>query len=382
MIKQKLAILGSTGSIGTQALDIVRQHPDTFDIVALSANSNWKLLSKQVEEFKPDFALISDEKHLHDFSEVVNGIEVIAGYEKLPELASLDEVDTVLNALVGFAGFESTLAAVKSGKKVALANKESLVVGGKLIMEALNKSEGSLIPVDSEHSAMLQSLVGESMANIEKIIVTASGGPFREFSRQQMQNVTVEQALNHPNWDMGAKITIDSATMMNKGLEIIEAHWLFDVPVSKIEPVIHPQSIIHSLVTFVDGSTKAQLGLPDMKVPIIYALTYPERLPLDTPRMNWKESQNLTFEPIDFERFPCIKLAMESIKLNDYSPAILNAANEVAVDRFLNKEIGYISISKIVEKSLVKINSNDSLNTETLKEIDKETRSYAASLFK
>jgi 1-deoxy-D-xylulose-5-phosphate reductoisomerase len=380
--KQKLAILGSTGSIGTQALDIVRQHPENFEIVALTANSNWRLLSEQVAEFKPTYALISDEQHLKDFSGVVNGTEVISGYEQLPELASFSEVDTVLNALVGFAGFESTLAAVKSGKKVALANKESLVVGGKLIQQALEESEGTLIPVDSEHSAMLQSLAGESMADIEKIIITASGGPFREFTKEQMQNVTVEQALNHPNWNMGAKITIDSATMMNKGLEIIEAHWLYDIPVSKIEPVIHPQSIIHSMVTFLDGSTKAQLGLPDMKVPIIYALTYPERLPLETPRMNWKEAQNLTFEPVDFERFPCIKLAMQSTEMGDYAPAVLNAANEIAVERFLNGEIGYIYISKIVEKSLLKINSSDSLNTETLKEIDKETRSYAASLYK
>jgi len=375
-----LAILGSTGSIGTQALDIVRQHPDKFEVIALTAHSNWGLLAQQIKEFTPSFAVISNEDHLDDLKAIVSGVEVIAGSENLPSIASLDEADIILNSLVGFAGFESTVEAIRSGKKIALANKESLVVGGALINQELLKSDAELIPVDSEHSAMLQCLVGESMDDIEKIIITASGGPFREFSKQQMEEVTVEQALNHPNWSMGAKITIDSSTMMNKGLEIIEAHWLFDIPVEKIEPVVHPQSIIHSMVTFVDGSSKAQLGLPDMKVPIIYALSYPERLDLDTPRMNWQEAQNLTFEPVDFERFPCVKLAMDSLKQSDYAPAVLNAANEVAVDRFLNKEIGYTSISKIVEKSLAKIESSDSLNVETLKEIDKETRIYAASI--
>jgi|TARA_R100000388_G_scaffold95028_1_gene85879 1-deoxy-D-xylulose-5-phosphate reductoisomerase len=378
--KQKLAILGSTGSIGTQALDIVRQHPDKFEVIALTAHSNWELLAQQVKEFTPSFAAISNEDHLDDLKATVSGVEIISGSENLPSIATLDEADIILNSLVGFAGFESTLEAIRSGKKVALANKESLVVGGALINQELQKTDAKLIPVDSEHSAMLQCLVGESMDDIEKIIITASGGPFREFSKKQMEEVTVEQALNHPNWNMGAKITIDSSTMMNKGLEIIEAHWLFDIPVEKIEPVVHPQSIIHSMVTFIDGSSKAQLGLPDMKVPIIYALSYPERLDLETPRMNWQEAQNLTFEPVDFERFPCVKLAMDSLKESDYAPAVLNAANEVAVDRFLNKEIGYISISKIVEKSLAKIESSDSLNVETLKEIDKETRIYAASI--
>ena len=382
MNKQKLAILGSTGSIGTQALDIVRQHPDKFEIVALTANSNWKLLADQVKEFKPAYSLISDEEHYQDFRKTVSDSEVLTGAENLPAIASLEGVDTVLNSLVGFAGFESTLEAIRSGKKVALANKESLVVGGELIISELKKSDAELIPVDSEHSAMLQCLVGEAMDDIEKIIITASGGPFRKLSKDQMQKVTVEQALDHPNWSMGAKITIDSSTMMNKGLEIIEAHWLFDIPVDKIEPVIHPQSIIHSMITFIDGSSKAQLGLPDMKVPIIYALSYPERLALETPRMNLHEAQNLTFEPVDFDKFPCVKLAMDSITKGGYAPAVLNAANEVAVERFLNKEIGYIHIPEIVKESLANIELNDSLNTETLKEIDKETRKYAHSIIK
>ncbi len=382
MNKQKLAILGSTGSIGMQALEIIRQHPNKFELVALTANSNWELLAKQAKEFNPKYILISNEDHYSKLNQSVKNIEIISGFEKLPELASLDEVDTVLNALVGFAGFDSTLAAIQSGKKVALANKESLVVGGELITKALEESGSELIPVDSEHSAMLQCLVGEDMNDIERIIITASGGPFREFTKEQMRMVTVEQALDHPNWSMGAKITIDSSTMMNKGLEIIEAHWLFDIPVSKIQPIIHPQSIIHSMITFVDGSSKAQLGLPDMKVPIIYALSYPDRLSLKTPRIDWNQMQNMTFQPVDYDKFPCVKLAMESIEKGGYAPAVLNAANEVAVARFLNKEIGYIHIPKIVEESLANIQWNDSLNPETLKEIDKETRDYATSIIK
>lgn len=382
MNTQKLAILGSTGSIGTQALEIVQQHPGKFEIIALTANSNWELLAKQAKEFNPKYVLISNKDYYSNLKNAVVNSEVISGFEKLPELAALNEVDTVLNALVGFAGFDSTLAAIHAGKKVALANKESLVVGGELITKALRDSKSELIPVDSEHSAMLQCLAGENMNDIEKIIITASGGPFREFTKEQMHMVTVEQALDHPNWSMGAKITIDSSTMMNKGLEIIEAHWLFDIPVSKIQPVIHPQSIIHSMITFIDGSSKAQLGLPDMKVPIIYALSYPRRLPLETPRMDWNEAQNLTFQPVDFDKFPCVKLAMESIGRGGYAPAVLNAANEVAVARFLNKEIGYIHIPEIVEESLANIEWNDSLNPETLKQIDKETRDYATSITK
>ncbi len=382
MEKQKLAILGSTGSIGTQTLEIVRQHPDKFEIVALSAHSNWEALAQQAQEFKPSYICISSKDHFSNLRGKELESELLCGAEHLPQLASLDEVDTVLNALVGFAGFESTLKAIEAGKKVALANKESLVVGGELIKAELVKSDAHLVPVDSEHSAMLQCLSGEQMGDIEKIIITASGGPFREFSMEQMQQVTVEQALNHPNWEMGPKITIDSSTMMNKGLEIIEAHWLFDIPVDKIEPVIHPQSIIHSMVTFKDGSSKAQLGLPDMKVPIIYALSFPERWELDTPRINWQKAQNLTFQAVDYQRFPCVKLAMQSIEMGGFAPAVLNAANEVAVERFLNKEISYIHIPKIVEESLTHLTFSDSLNFETLQEIDKETRSYANSIIK
>ncbi len=381
MSKQKLAILGSTGSIGTQVLEVVRQHPDKFEITALTANNNWELLADQVNEFKPEKALICNEGHYSDFKSAVNTeTELISGTEKISAIVSDPETDIVLNSLVGFSGFIPTIEALRAGKRVALANKESLVVGGQIIKNILDEGNGSLIPVDSEHSAMLQSLVGEDYSTIEKIVITASGGPFKDFSSDQLKNVTVEQALNHPNWEMGSKITIDSATMMNKGLEIIEAKWLFDLPVSKIEPVIHPQSIIHSIVTFVDGSSKAQLGPPDMKVPIIYALTYPDRLELETPRMDWSQAQELTFSPVDFGKFPCLKLAMDSIEKGGHAPAILNASNEVAVNRFLNKEIGYIRIPEIVGECLDKINVGDEITVESLIQTDKETRAYASQI--
>lgn len=381
MTKQRLAILGSTGSIGTQVLEIVRQHPDKFEIVVLTANTNAELLARQINEFNPEHGLICNDDLYDDLTErVLTDTALHSGEDALAELVTLEEVDTVLNSLVGFAGFVPTYEAVHAGKKIALANKESLVVGGELIIKALKNSRSELIPVDSEHSAMLQCIVGEPQDKIEKIIITASGGPFRELTRDQMQAVTRDEALKHPNWDMGAKITIDSSTMMNKGLEIIEAHWLFGLPIEKIEPVIHPQSIIHSIVTYVDGSSKAQLGPPDMKVPIIYALTYPDRLPLETPRMDWSTTHELTFSPVDFERFPCVKLAMDAVETGGTAPAILNAANEVAVERFLNEEIGYIDIPKIVEKSLDKLSDGTEITYDSIKEIDLETRAYASRI--
>lgn len=381
LTKQKLAILGSTGSIGTQALEIVRENPDKFEIIALTGNTNVGLLANQINEFNPKYGLICRENLYNNLrDQVVTNTELLSGNDELINLVSLPEVDTVLNSLVGFAGFGSTMRAIKAGKKIALANKESLVVGGELIMKALKESASKLIPVDSEHSAMLQCIIGEPKESIEKIIITASGGPFKSFTKEQMKRVTKAQALNHPNWNMGAKITVDSSTMMNKGLEIIEAHWLFDLPVEMIEPVVHPQSIIHSMVTFTDGSSKAQLGPPDMKVPIIYALSYPDRFTLETPRMDWSVRQELTFESVDYERFPCVKLAMHSIEIGGTAPAVLNAANEVAVSRFLNEEIGYIDIPNIVEKSLMKLSSLDEISIELLKEIDTETRAFASTL--
>lgn len=379
MEKLKLSILGSTGSIGTQALEIAEYHPDYFEVIGLSAYSNWELLAEQANRFRPDYLLLCSEEYRNSFEERLKykPRHLFYSASGMPDLAAIDDADIILNSLVGFAGFEPTRSALRAGKRVALANKESLVVGGEIITEMIKDQPELLIPVDSEHSAMLQCLVGEQKKNIEKIIITASGGPFRTWSIEQMEKIRVEDALSHPNWDMGSKITIDSSTLMNKGLEIIEAHWLFNLPFEKIEPVIHPQSIIHSVVEFIDGSSKAQLGPPDMKVPIIYALTFPDRLPLDTPCINWSDFQELTFEPVDYNRFPCLELAIESGKTGGYAPAVMNAANEVAVERFLKREIAYIDIAKIVERALAEISLNTDLNPETLHEVDRESRDLA-----
>lgn len=383
MGKEKLVILGSTGSIGEQALDIVREHGDRFDVLALSCNTNWQLLAKQVNKFRPKYALLCDESYLTKLKEALNpdvNTEILTGTQALGELATLTDADVILNSLVGFAGFEPTYKALQKGKKVALANKESLVVGGALIRDLLKEHSGQLIPVDSEHSAMLQCLVGEPRDKINKLIITASGGPFRSWSYEQMKEITVNQALDHPNWSMGAKITIDSATMMNKGLEIIEAHWLFDLPLEKIEAVVHPQSVIHSVIEFVDGSSKAQLGPPTMKVPILYALTYPDRLSLKVPTLDWNEAFDLTFEPVDYKKFPCMKLAVDAVLAGGYKPAILNAANEVAVQRFLNEEIPYIGISNIIERCLERLEMQEELSVQTLKEIDRQARELANTI--
>lgn len=374
--------MGSTGSIGEQALEIVREHPGRFNLLAVTCNSNWEALARQVNELRPAYALLCDEGYRKDLEGAVShgDTELLFGSKYLTEMAVLDEADLLLNSLVGFAGFEPTVKALKAGKKIALANKESLVVGGEIISGILTGETDRLIPVDSEHSAMLQCLVGEPRGRIEKLIITASGGPFRTWSREEMESITVEDALDHPNWSMGAKITIDSATMMNKGLEIIEAHWLFDLPLSKIEAVVHPQSVIHSVITFVDGSSKAQLGPPNMKVPILYALTYPDRLPLEVPRLDWEQAFELTFEPVDYERFSCIRLAIESLETGGAAPAVLNAANEIAVQRFLNGEIPYINISNIIETSLNKIDSNIEMTVDSLTEIDRKTREFALTV--
>jgi len=380
--QQSLVILGSTGSIGEQALEIVREHPERFGLLALTANSNWEALSRQVNELRPEYALLCDENHRKNLEGAVShsDTELLFGSDHLTEMAALDESDLLLNSLVGFAGFEPTVEALKAGKKIALANKESLVVGGELISSLVNGAAERIIPVDSEHSAMLQCLVGEPRERIEKLLITASGGPFRTWSREEMESITVEDALNHPNWSMGAKITIDSATMMNKGLEIIEAHWMFDLPLSKIDAVVHPQSVIHSVITFVDGSSKAQLGPPNMKVPILYALTYPDRLPLEVPRIDWGSAFELTFEPVDYVRFPCIRLAIESLEKGAAAPAVLNAANEIAVQRFLNGEIPYIKISEVIETCLNEIDPDIEMTVETLTEIDRTTRAFALTI--
>ena len=381
MKEQNLVILGSTGSIGEQALDIVDEHSDRFNVLALSCNTNWRKLAEQVNRFQPQYALLCDSENFDDFSAALTvDTEILVGSDALGELATLEKADVILNSLVGFSGFEPTCKALKAGKKVALANKESLVVGGAIINRLLKEYSGRLVPVDSEHSAMLQCLVGESNESINKLIITASGGPFREWTLEQMKDITVKDALNHPNWSMGSKITIDSATMMNKGLEIIEAYWLFDLPLSKIEAVVHPQSIVHSVIEFVDGSSKAQLGPPTMKVPILYALTYPDRISMNAPTLDWREAFDLNFEPVDYEKFPCIKLAIDAIEEGGFKPAVLNAANEVAVERFLNEEIPYIGISNIIETCLERSHSQEELTIQTLKEIDREARELALTI--
>jgi 1-deoxy-D-xylulose-5-phosphate reductoisomerase len=381
-VKQKnIVILGSTGSIGKQTLEIIREHPEQFNVLALTCNKRCELLARQVEEFQPDYALVCDENKAQEFneksSESQSSAEILEGPDHLSELAQLSEADIILNAVVGFAGFESTVKALKSDKVVALANKESLVVGGALIQDILDEGRGTLIPVDSEHSAIFQCLAGEDDESIEQLIITASGGPFRTWSREEMQSITVEQALNHPNWSMGPKITIDSATMMNKGLEVIEAHWLFGLPLSKIEAVIHPQSIVHSMITFVDGSTKAQLGPPTMKVPILYALTQPERINLNTERLNWKQTLDLNFEPIDHEKFPCFRLALQTVEAKENTPVILNASNEIAVQRFLDEQITYAQIPALIDHCLSTIDEPFHKSIEALKRIDAKTREAA-----
>ncbi|WP_234572180.1 1-deoxy-D-xylulose-5-phosphate reductoisomerase [Rhodohalobacter sp. 614A] len=384
MPEKKIAIFGATGSIGTQALDILKKKPNLYQVDVLTANNNYQSLAEQANLFQPSCVILANEAHKDEFRKYLNYSpqHLEFGQSALEEVAANYEYDLLLNSLVGFAGFMSTYIALKRKKRVALANKESLVVGGEIITKLPAFNEGFLVPVDSEHSAMMQCIEGESMESIQKIIITASGGPFWEYSAEQMKEITVEDALKHPNWDMGSKITIDSSTMMNKGLEIIEAHWLFTIPVEKIEPVIHPQSIIHSIVEFVDGSSKAQLGPPDMKVPIIYALTYPDREPYPNKTLDYSNNLELEFRPVDFEKFPCLRLAMESAEEGGFAPAVLNAANEIAIERFLSKEIHYIDIPKIIEKSLEKITSNKELTPASLMIIDKETRNYANSLLR
>lgn len=384
MSEKKIAIFGSTGSIGTQALDILKTKKNLYDVDVLTANNNYERLAEQANEFRPSCVVLANQEHQKEFRNLLaytpDYLEF--GQSSLEDVAEHYEYDLLLNSLVGFAGFMSTYIALKRKKRVALANKESLVVGGEIITKLPAFKEGYLVPIDSEHSAMMQCIEGESSDSIQKIIITASGGPFRDYTADQMKSITVEEALDHPNWDMGAKITIDSSTMMNKGLEIIEAHWLFNMPVEKIEPVVHPQSIIHSIVEFVDGSSKAQLGPPNMKVPIIYALSYPAREPYPNKTLDYSVKMELEFRPIDFELFPCLRLAMNAAQEGGFAPAVLNAANEIAIERFLSREIRYIDIPKIIDSSLQKITSDMELTPDALMSIDEETRNYANTLLK
>lgn len=354
-----IAVLGSTGSIGTQALDVIKENPDKFRAAVLIAGSNVSLLASQALEFNPKSAIIADETLLHELKVKLDGsgIECKAGISAICEAVSAPEIDMVLSSTVGYSGLIPTIAAIKAGKEIALANKETLVVAGELVTRLAKENNVKIYPVDSEHSAIYQCLVGEDPASVKRLIITASGGPFRVTPKQEMANVTLQQALNHPNWSMGNKITIDSATMMNKAFEIIEAHWLFDVAPSKITAVIHPQSIIHSMVEFCDGAVKAQLGQPDMHLPIRYALAKGKRItaPQAETRLNFESVCNLTFEIPDREKFPCLSLASRALEEKGNTACIINAANEIAVDAFLHERIRFVDIYDIIENTLASV---------------------------
>ncbi|GAA3946704.1 1-deoxy-D-xylulose-5-phosphate reductoisomerase [Hymenobacter algoricola] len=379
---KRVTLLGSTGSIGTQALDVIRAHPGRFRVAALSAQSNAELLIAQAREFRPAAVVIGDERQYETVKTALagQGTEVLAGAAALTEVAGRPATDIVLTAMVGYAGLLPTVAAIRAGKDIALANKETLVVAGQLIAELVKKHGVGLYPVDSEHSAIFQCLVGEERNPIEKIILTASGGPFRGRTAEQLAAVTKAQALKHPNWDMGAKITIDSASLMNKGLEVIEAKWLFGLTNDQIDVVVHPQSIIHSLVQFQDGSLKAQLGLPDMKLPIQYALGYPERLPSDFPRFSFLDYPQLTFEQPDRATFRNLPLAFEAMRRGGNAPCVLNAANEIAVAAFLRDEIGFLAMPTLVENCLTKVSYLADPSLDDYVQTDAETRRVAQEL--
>lgn len=354
--KKQIAILGSTGSIGTQALEVIAENTSLFDVYALTANNQVDLLIEQARKFMPEVVVIANESHYPKLKNALTDlpVKVFAGHEAIADVAAMEPVDIVLTAMVGYSGLLPTIKAVKAGKKIALANKETLVVAGELICELVEQYHSSIIPVDSEHSAIFQCLVGEGNNPIEKLILTASGGPFRSKSFAELESVTSTQALKHPNWDMGAKITIDSASLMNKGFEIIEARWLFGVDPDRIDVVVHPQSIIHSMVQFSDGSIKAQLGLPDMKLPIQYAFTYPDRLKTNFPRLDFNICSQFTFERPDIERFRNLAFAYYAMDKGGNMPCILNAANEIVVAAFLKDKIGFLQMSDIIEDVMSK----------------------------
>ncbi len=382
MIKMKrILILGSTGSIGINTLNVIRNFPEKFRITALTVNTRIDLLEPQIKEFNPEFVVVKNKELAEELRKRTGkSTKVLSGIEGLTKVASESDYDILIGAMVGFAGLVPTIEAIKRGKRIALANKETLVVAGELVNELVKQYKSEIIPVDSEHSAIFQCMSGENPAEVEKLILTASGGPFREMRKEDFEEVTVEDALNHPNWKMGNKITIDSATMMNKGLEVIEAHWLFNLAKEKIDVVVHPQSIVHSMVQFVDGSIKAQMGLPDMKLPIQYALTYPERLPNSFPRTSLSEISTLTFSKPDPEKFVCLRLAYETLETGGTAPCILNAANEIAVDKFLKKEIKFSDIPALICNALDHFDNHKNPELQTIIEQDKQTREYVKNL--
>jgi 1-deoxy-D-xylulose-5-phosphate reductoisomerase len=382
-VKQKtgVAILGSTGSIGTQTLEVLEKHLDRFTVEVLTAGRNAKLLKEQALKFKPNAVVIADESQYEELKDALwdLGVKVYLGEEALCQVVEMAEVDIVLTALVGFSGLKPTIAAINAGKHIALANKETLVVAGELVTKLANEKGVNIYPVDSEHSAIFQCLAGEFHNPIEKIYLTASGGPFRGKKADELKNVKKEQALKHPNWEMGAKITIDSASLMNKGLEVIEAKWLFNLKNEQIDVIVHPESIIHSIVQFEDGSMKAQMGLPDMKLPIQYALGYPERLKSDFPRFSFKDFRTLNFEDPDLVTFKNLALAFRALEKGGSMPCVLNAANEIAVAAFLKDEIGFLEMSDLVEFTMNSVEFIDKPTLEDYFSLDLESRKVASS---
>ena len=381
---KQIAILGSTGSIGTQTLDVVRQHRNEFAVYALTAHRSVEMLIEQALEFNPAVVCIVDESCYPRLRDALSDlpIKVMAGEKALEDIVTMPAIDVVVAAMVGYAGLPSTIAAIKAKKTIALANKETLVVAGEIICRLAQRNKVAILPIDSEHSAIFQSLVGEHPNSIEKLLLTASGGPFRTFTYEQMLHVTAAEALQHPNWEMGAKITIDSASMMNKGFEVIEARWLFDIPVEKIQVLVHPQSVVHSAVQFVDGSVKAQLGTPDMRMPIQYALTYPERWQSDVPRLDLFATQSLTFEEPDLQRFPNLRLAYEAMNRGGNKPCVLNAANEVVNQAFRDGKCGFLQMSDVIANTMELITFIPEPTYDDYVQTDNEARKMAMKLLK
>lgn len=381
-MKKQICILGSTGSIGTQALDVIEQHADLYEVYCLTANNRYKELAEQARKFRPAAVVIANEAHYEPLCQLLNDcpdIKVYAGKAALDEIVSATPIDMVLTAMVGFAGLSPTIHAIQARKKICLANKETLVVAGELICKLAQQHHVPILPVDSEHSAIFQSLVGESDNEIEKILLTASGGPFRTYTLEQMQHVTAADALKHPTWEMGAKITIDSASMMNKGFEVIEAKWLFGVPVEKIQVLVHPQSIVHSAVQFADGGIKAQLGVPDMRLPIQYAFSFPERLPLHGQRLDMFK-QPLEFFESDMGKFKCLALAYEAMRQGGNMPCVLNAANEVVNEAFRHGKCSFLDMGNIIEKTMQRVSYDKSSQYQIYVDTDAETRRVAEEM--
>ena len=383
-MKKQICILGSTGSIGTQALDVISQHPDLYEAYALTANDSWEKLAEQARQYNPAAVVIANEAHYEDLKARLadTDVKVYAGHKALCEIVEAEPIDMVLAALVGFAGFEPTIRAIKARKKICLANKETLVVAGELILNLVQQYHVDLLPVDSEHSAIFQCLVGEEMNEVDKILLTCSGGPFRNFTHEQLKTVTAADALRHPTWKMGAKITIDSASLMNKGFEVMEAKWLFGVPAERIEVLVHPQSVVHSGVQYKDGAVKAQLGVPDMRLPIQYAFSFPKRLNLHGDRLDLFKVQKLEFFKPDVEKFPCLRLAYEAIHEGGNMPCILNAANEVANAAFRRGECSFLGMADIIAQTMKQATFDKTPDLDTYFKTDAEARKIATSLLK